>query len=276
MPLPKILPQMHNFSFHYFQGEIMGLVQELQYYLKSQSTSIPRYIFEQAVMGLVGSIPSIIGIGLRGILYKSLLKADGVPLIEHHVRLLSPANIRLGAKVYLDSQVFLNALPGGITIGEGTSLMHGATFHVFNYRNLPQAGITVGKNCFFGEYTCIRGQGGVRIGDGVYTGTQVQIAAVNHVYADPNRFIKDQGITAEGITIEDDVWLGSNVVVVDGVTIGKGSIVGAGGVVTKSLPEYSIAVGVPAKVIADRRDPDMAKKLESANIHFGALETMRS
>ncbi len=254
----------------------MGMLQELQYYLKSQSTSVPRYILEQAVMALVGNIPSIVGVGLRGILYKALLKSDGLPIIEHHVRLLSPANIRLGAKVYLDSQVFLNALPGGITIGEGTSLMHGATFHVFNYRDLPQAGIFVGKNCFFGEYTCIRGQGGVHIGDGVYTGTQVQIAAVNHVYADPNRFIKDQGITAEGITIEDDVWLGSNVVVVDGVTIGKGSIVGAGAVVTKSLPPYSLAVGVPAKVIGDRRDPDMAKKLENANIHFGALEDLRA
>ena len=254
----------------------MGMLQELQYYLKSQSTSIPRYILEQTVMGLFSSVPSLIGVGLRGISYKLLLKADGLPIIEHHVRLLCPANIHLGKQVYLDSQVYLHALPSGIRIGTGTSLMHGTIFHVFNYRGLPQAGITVGENCFFGEYTCIRGQGGVTIGNGVYTGTQVQIAAVNHVYHDPDTYIKDQGITAEGITIEDDVWLGSNVVVVDGVTIGKGCVVGAGAVVNKSLPPYSVAVGVPARVVKDRREASAVRDQVGAQVHYGALEKLRS
>lgn len=253
----------------------MGVVHELQYYMRSQSTSIPRYMVEQGVMSLLGGLPGIVGVGLRGIFYKALLHAKGIPLIEHNVRLLCPANIHLGEKVYLDSHVYLHALPGGIRIGEGTSLMHGTIFHVFNFRGLPKAGITVGKNCFFGEYTCIRGQGGVQIGDGVYTGTQVQIAAVNHVYADPEKFIKDQGITAVGITIEDDVWLGSNAVVVDGVTIGKGCVVGAGSVVTKNLPPYSIAVGVPAKVIKDRRDAEAVRKATAAQVHYGELEDLR-
>lgn len=253
----------------------MGMLQELQYYLKGQSTSIPRYVVEQTFMTLLGGLPSLVGIGLRGIAYKALLKADGVPLIEHNVRILNAANLRLGAKVYIDSGCYLNALPGGITIGEGTSLMHGTIFHVFNYRGLPHSGIFVGENCFFGEYTCIRGQGGVHIGNGVYTGTQVQIAAVNHVYADPDKYIKDQGITAEGITIEDDVWLASNAVVVDGVTIGKGCVVGAGAVVNKSLPPYSVAVGVPARIVKDRRDAEAVRKATAAQVHFGELEDMR-
>ena len=252
------------------------MLDSLRYYLKSQSTSLPRYILEQVVMALLGGLPSLIGVGLRGIVYKLILHSDGLPIIEHHVRLLCPANIRLGKNVYLDSQVYLHALPAGITIGEGTSLMHGTIFHVFNFRDLPHAGITVGKNCFFGEYTCIRGQGGVHIGDGVYTGTQVQIAAVNHVYSDPDVFIKDQGITAEGITIEDDVWLGSNVVVVDGVTIGKGCVVGAGAVVTKDLPPYSVAVGVPAKIVKDRREARTIKDQVAAQVHFGQLEELRT
>jgi acetyltransferase-like isoleucine patch superfamily enzyme len=254
----------------------MGMIQELGYYLKSQSTSLPRYVVEQTLMTLLGGLPSLVGVGLRGIAYKAILKAEGLPIIEHNVRLLCPANIRLGKNVYLDSQVYLHALPAGISIGAGTSLMHGTTFHVFNYRDLPHAGIFVGKNCFFGEFTSIRGQGGVHIGEGVYTGTQVNIAAVNHVYADPDKFIKDQGITAEGITIEDDVWLGSNVTVVDGVTIGKGSVVGAGAVVTKSLPPYSIAVGVPAKVVKDRQDAEAVRKQVAAQVHYGALESMRT
>ena len=254
----------------------MSMMQELRYYLKGQSTSIPRYVLEQTLMTLLGGLPSLVGIGLRGLAYKALLKADGLPLIEHNVRLLSPANLRLGKQVYLDSNVYLNALPGGITIGDGTSLMHGTIFHVFNYRDLPHAGIFVGKHCFFGEYTCIRGQGGVHIGDGVYTGTQVQIAAVNHVYDDPDTYIKDQGITAQGITIEDDVWLASNVVVVDGVTIGKGSVVGAGGVVNKNLPPYSVAVGIPARVVKDRREAAAVRQQVAAQVHYGELERMRS
>lgn len=254
----------------------MSMMQELRYYLKGQSTSIPRYVLEQTLMTLLGGLPSLVGIGLRGLAYKALLKADGLPLIEHNVRLLSPANLRLGKQVYLDSNVYLNALPGGITIGDGTSLMHGTIFHVFNYRDLPHAGIFVGKHCFFGEYTCIRGQGGVHIGDGVYTGTHVQIAAVNHVYDDPDTYIKDQGITAQGITIEDDVWLASNVVVVDGVTIGKGSVVGAGAVVNKNLPPYSVAVGIPARVVKDRREAAAVRQQVAAQVHYGELERMRS
>ena len=252
------------------------MLRELNYYLKSQSTSVARYILEQTIMSLLGGLPGLIGVGLRGVAYKLLLKADGLPLIEHNVRLLCPANIHLGKQVYLDSQVYLHALPSGITIGEGSSLMHGTILHVFNFRDLPHAGITLGKHCFLGEYTCIRGQGGVHLGDGVYTGTHVQIAAVNHVYSDPDRYIKDQGITAEGIVIEDDVWLGSNVVVVDGVTIGKGCVVGAGAVVTKSLPPYSVAVGVPAKVVKDRRDADAVRQQVAAQVHYGELEQMRS
>lgn len=251
------------------------MLKELQYYLKSQASSIPRYILEQVIMGLLSWIPSLVGIGLRGLAYKLILKSEGIPLIEHHVRMLSAGNIRLGPKVYIDSNVYLNALPGGISIGEGTNLMHGVIFHVFNYRGLPQAGITVGKHCFFGEYTCIRGQGGVKIGDGVYTGTQVQIAAVNHVFTDADRYIKDQGITAEGITIEDDVWLASNVVVVDGVTIGKGCVVGAGAVVNSDLPPYSVAVGVPARVVKDRREIAAIKQQVAAQVHYGELEELR-
>ena len=77
------------------------------------------------------------------------------------------------------------------------------------------------------------------------------------------------------ITIEDDVWLASNVVVVDGVSIGKGSVVGAGAVVNKNLPPYSIAVGVPARVVKNRREAAAIHKSVEAQVHYGALEDMR-
>jgi acetyltransferase-like isoleucine patch superfamily enzyme len=97
----------------------------------------------------------------------------------------------------------------------------------------------------------IRGQGGVTIGDRVYTSPLVQIVAVNHVYDDPGRSFVEQGITAEGITIEDDVWIGSGAVITDGVRVGRGSVVAAGAVVTRDVPAHTVVGGVPARVLKD-------------------------
>jgi acetyltransferase-like isoleucine patch superfamily enzyme len=97
----------------------------------------------------------------------------------------------------------------------------------------------------------IRGQGGVVIGDRVYTSPMVQIIAVNHVFDDPNRPFCEQGITAQGITIEDDVWIGSGAIVTDGVHVGKGAVIAAGAVVTKDVPAHTVVGGVPARVIRE-------------------------
>jgi acetyltransferase-like isoleucine patch superfamily enzyme len=202
------------------------------------------------------------------------MKLNGVPAIEAGVRIAHANGVRLGKGVYSDQGVYLHALPGGITIGESTFVMHHTMLHVFNFCNLPQAGITIGNNCFIGEFNVVRGQGGVRIGNGVYTGPMVQIVAVNHIYQDSNRPIREQGIAAKGIMIEDDVWIGAGATVVDGVTIGQGSIIGAGAVVTNDIPPYSIAVGTPAKPIKDRRQ--LGNNHRDTELFFGALEQFRS
>jgi len=213
--------------------------EQLRYYLRGQASSIPAYLREQLILSALGWIPSVIGVGLRATAYRLLMKMDGMAAIEAGVRLAYADHIRLGKNVYLDQGVYLHALPGGISIGDNTFVMHHTMLHVFNFRDLPRAGITIGKNCFIGEYNVIRGQGGVQLGDGVYTGPMVQIVAVNHVYSDPNRPIREQGITAAGIVIEDDVWLGAGAKILDGVTIGRGSVIGAGAVVVNDIPPYS-------------------------------------
>lgn len=251
------------------------MVKQLRYYLSGQAASIPRYILEQVVLGLFGWIPTLVGVGLRAVFYRLIMQLTGTVAIEAGVRIVYASHIKLEQGVYLDRGVYLHALPGGISIGENSFLMHHTMLHVFNFRNLSQAGISIGKNCFFGEFNVIRGQGGVHIGNDVYTGPMVQIVAVNHVYADPNRPIREQGITAKGIVIEDDVWLGANVTVVDGVTIGKGSIIGAGAVVTGDIPPYSIAVGTPARPVKNRQHLDYTAPQE-AQIFFGDLEEIRT
>lgn len=202
-------------------------------------------------MMLFSWIPTIIGIGLRSLFYRLILSSKGLVAIERNVRLRYASHIRLGPGAYLDEGVYIHACPDGVDIGTNTLVMHGAVLHVYNFRNLPHAGIKIGRDSLIGEYSVIRGQGGVTIGDRVYTSPMTQIIAVNHVFADPNRPFIEQGITAEGIIIEDDVWLGSACVITDGVRIGKGAVVAAGAVVTKDVRPHTVVGGVPARVIKE-------------------------
>jgi acetyltransferase-like isoleucine patch superfamily enzyme len=218
-------------------------------YLSRQSTNGWTYLLEQTLYFLVGWVPTLVGIGLRGLLYRLILHIDGYAAIENNVRLRFAGNIRLGHGVYLDQGAYLHATPQGIEIGPNTLIMHGAVLHVYNFRGLPHAGIKIGRDSLVGEYSVIRGQGGVTIGDRVYTSPFTQIIAVNHVFDDPERPFVDQGLTAEGIVIEDDVWLGAGAIITDGVRVGKGAVVAAGAVVVRDVPAHTVVGGVPAKII---------------------------
>lgn len=169
--------------------------------------------------------------------------------IESGVRLRYASNITLRHGAYIDQGAYLHACPQGIEIGENTIVMHGAVLHVYNFRGMPHSGIKIGRDSLIGEYSVIRGQGGVSIGNRVYTSPFTQVIAVNHVFDDPDRPFIDQGITAEGIVIEDDVWLGAGAVITDGVHVGRGAVVAAGAVVTNNVPPHTVVGGVPARVI---------------------------
>ncbi len=233
----------------------------LRLYLSRQASSPLRYCLEQTVTGLLGWVPSIVGIGLRSFAYGVILKMDGVAAIERGVRLRFADQIRLGRGAYLDEGVYLHACPGGIQIGENTMIMHHAELHVYNFRNLPHAGIRIGRDSLIGEFNVLRGQGGIQIGDRVYTSPLVQLVAVNHCYSDPARPFLDQGITAQGITIEDDVWIGAGAVIVDGVHIGSGAVVAAGAVVTKDVPSHTVVAGVPARAVRAGGEQDSGPDL---------------
>lgn len=223
----------------------------IRLYLNRQAASIWRYVLEQTLFLFAGWIPSVIGIAVRAGLYRLILKMDGAAAIENGVRLRFASNIRLGRGAYIDKNSYLHACPNGISIGSNSIIMHGSILHVYNFRNIPHSLIQIGANCLIGEYNVIRGQGGVVIGDRVYTSPFTQIIAVNHIFNDPDRPISDQGITAEGIVIEDDVWLGSGVIVTDGVRIGQGAVIAAGSVVTEDVQPRTLVAGVPARQIRD-------------------------
>jgi acetyltransferase-like isoleucine patch superfamily enzyme len=240
-----------------------GLAARARTYLSWQADSPGRYVAEQLVQLLAGWVPTILGIGLRGLLYRSILHMDGWAAIERGVRLRFANRIRLGAGCYLDEGVYIHACPGGVDVGPGTLVMHGAVLHVYNFRQLPHAGIRLGRDSLVGEYCVIRGQGGVQIGDRVYLSPLVQIVAVDHVFDDRSRPFVEQGITARGITIEDDVWIGSGAVITDGVRIGRGAVVAAGAVVTKDVDAHTIVGGVPARVVGE-----VGAERQRGEVHF--------
>jgi acetyltransferase-like isoleucine patch superfamily enzyme len=107
--------------------------------------------------------------------------------------------------------------------------------------------VIIGDECQIGIGTAILGP--VTIGKGAGTGQHVFISGFNHEFKDGTKNSKYQGLDIRGVVIEDEVHIGANSVVVAGVTIGKRSQIGAGSVVTKDIPPYSIAAGNPAKVL---------------------------
>ena len=223
--------------------------QALALYIRRQASSPSRYLLEQLFFLLLGWIPTALGIGIRAVLYRLLMQMNGIAAIENNVRICYADSIRLGRNVYLDQGVYLHASPNGIQIGDNSFVMHGSVLHVYNFRNLPHAFIQIGANSLIGEMNVLRGQGGITIGDRVYTAPLVQMLAVNHVFNDPSVPMVDQGITADGIVVEDDVWIGAGAIVTDGVRIGRGAVVAAGAVVTGDVPPYTVVGGVPAKVL---------------------------
>jgi len=223
--------------------------QGLSLYIRRQASGPFRYGIEQCIFLLFGWIPTVLGIGIRALTYRFLMQMDGVAAIENNVRIRFADHIRLGRNVYLDHGVYLHACPAGIDIGDNTFVMHGSVLHVYNFRDLPHAFIRIGANSLIGEMNVLRGQGGITIGERVYTAPLVQMLAVNHVFDDPSVPMVEQGITADGIVVEDDVWIGAGAIITDGVRVCKGAVVAAGAVVTADVPPYTVVGGVPAKVL---------------------------
>jgi acetyltransferase-like isoleucine patch superfamily enzyme len=112
--------------------------------------------------------------------------------------------------------------------------------------------ITIAENVFLGSYTVIYGHGGVTIGKDTLIATHSRILSSNHTIPDRNTRIRSKPDILLPTTIGEDVWIGAGATILGGVTVGDGCVVGAGAVVTHDLPPYSVAVGVPAKVIRIR------------------------
>jgi len=109
--------------------------------------------------------------------------------------------------------------------------------------------VSIGDDTSIAEFVHIWGGGGVQIGKRVMIATHTAITSLTHNY---NVNPMNKTLIAEPVIIDDDVWIGSNVTICPGVTIGQGAVIGAGAVVLKDIPDFAIAMGVPANVIKMR------------------------
>lgn len=112
--------------------------------------------------------------------------------------------------------------------------------------------IHIGNNCSVNPFTIIYGHGGVEIGDGVRIAAHNVIIPANHNAATEDQPLYRSGLSAKGIRICENAWLGAGCRILDGVVIGRNAIVAAGSVVTRSVPDNATVAGVPARVISQR------------------------
>ena len=209
--------------------------------------SLMRFLWQGAILTLTYRVPTIWAAVLRGILYRAVLGSIGSScLIEEDVRLHVPRRIFLGNRVFLGQYSYLDGQTSFLRVGDDAHVARFCTLRA------GDRGITIHDAAGINTRCYIDGNGEAEIGSNALLSPGVQVISGNHVFEDPDVPIRDQGTAYGKVVIGEDCWLGTNVIVLPGVTIGRGSVIGAGAVVTTDIPAFSIALGMPARVVGCR------------------------
>ena len=213
-----------------------------------------QFLKYECIVLLFSWVPGALGIFLRKIFYRFLFRDVGRGVaLGRNITLRHAHKISIGDRSFIDDYVVLDAkgeknqgisIGQNVIVGRNTILScKGGSMRLEDYANIS-------ANCSLLSET--------KIAVGKYTflaGHCYLVAGGNHSFSRTDIPIMFQpSLIRGGIAIGEDCWLGASVTVLDGVTLGKGCVIGAGAVVLDSLPEYSVAVGNPAKKIKDRRD----------------------
>ena len=193
---------------------------------------------------------------IRGLFVRLRIKsAKGLLLVGKKVRIFYPSNLQVGYNTIIEDGAEINCLSlQGIKLGNRVTIGKYAIIRPSNIYGGPIGeGLTMGDNSNIGPYNYIGCSGKITIGNNVMLAPRVSIYAENHVFDHPEILIRDQGVEKKEVIIEDDCWIAANSILLAGVTIGKGSVVAAGSVVTENVPPYSVVAGVPAKWIKSRK-----------------------
>ncbi len=191
----------------------------------------------------------------RGEIQKIFLKkAKGMLFIGSNVKISHKYNIIVGKNTKFERNSEIQGLAiNNIKFGDNVTVGANTMIRPSSYYGVELGeGMEIGCNSSIGPFSYIGCAGYIKIGNNVMIGPKVSMFAENHKFSDKKINIKCQGTERKGIIIEDNCWIGSNVVILDGVTIGEGTVVGAGTIVTKSVPKNSKVIDKRNKVILDR------------------------
>lgn len=207
----------------------------------------------EAITLLCLSVPGALGLFLRMKLYPRLLGRVGRNVtFGQNVVLRHPHKIRIGNDVHIDDNCLLDAKGAdndGITIGNGVFVGRNTIVSCKNGDIEIDDRANIGFNCE------IFSGGRVRLGKNTLVAAYTYLVGGDHLHDRTDAPVLDQARVAQGIDVDDNVWLGAHVVVADGARIGCDAIIGAGAVVRGEIPPFQIAAGVPAQIVRDRR-PD--------------------
>lgn len=183
-----------------------------------------------------------------------LKQAKGLFLVGKGVQISHGKHITCGKNVKFEDFSEIHGLcSDGLVFGDYVTISRGVMIRPSSYYgNELGKGLVMGEHSSIGPYGYVGCSGMITIGKNVMFGPKCSLFAENHNFSDIEKNIKSQGVNQKGITVEDDCWIGSNVVILDGVTIGKGSVIGAGTLIMKDVPAGSVVMDKREKRIKER------------------------
>lgn len=205
----------------------------------------------EIITALFAGTPGAIGIFLRGIFYRLLFKKVGKGVsFGKNITIRHPNKISIGNNAVIDDNCMLDAKGStntGIIIEDGVFLGRNTILSCKDGDIILRENVNLGFNCdiFSGKK--------IEIGKNTMIAAYVYFVAGNYSYDSPDTPATEMDTICKGIVVEESCWFGAKALILDGVTIGRNSIIGGAAVVTENIPPYSIAVGIPAKVIKSRK-----------------------
>lgn len=209
--------------------------------------SYGKLIVYEVITSLFGSLPGLVGYFFRGLLYRFLMSELGKnTIIGKNVILRGVKNIRIGSRVYIEDGVMISSRGGksSIIIEDNVVIGRNSIIRTRGGELILKKGVTVGANCI------VATDSKLVVGENTLIAAYCYISAGGtHRFEDRFTPIIEQGFDKKGgVVIGPDVWLGAHSTVLDGVEIGKGSVIGAYSLVNTSLPEGVVAYGIPVRV----------------------------